>query len=246
MNIKLNIEFDGTNYSGWQRQPNALTIQEVIESKLSKLYDCPIKIMGCARTDAGVHAKEFFINFKIPSSPNIPVSKIPDALNTLLPQDIRAKKATKTDDKFHAIFNVKKKTYQYTILNQKTASVFERNFYYRFIEKLDVKKMQKAGEYLIGKHDFTAFCSEPETKYTCIRTIFDLQIKKRKNYITINLTANGFLYNMVRIIVGTLIEVGRDKIKPTDIKKILLSKNRNLAGPTVPAKGLCLLKVYYK
>jgi tRNA pseudouridine38-40 synthase len=244
LNIKLFLDFDGTNYSGWQIQANAITIQEVIETCLKKIYNKKINVYACGRTDAGVHAKNFIINFKIPCL-KIPVSNIPKALNAYLPFDICATKAIIVKNSFHATYNVKKKTYRYTILNCRYNDVFNRNFYFQFKKTLDTDKMIKASKLFIGKHDFRAFCSEANKKTNCIRTILDLKIKKQKDFILIDITSDGFLYNMVRIITGTLLEAGKGKLSTSEIKDIFKTNNRNNAGPTAPAKGLQLLKVYY-
>ncbi|MBU0650386.1 tRNA pseudouridine(38-40) synthase TruA [bacterium] len=244
MNIKLTLEFDGTNYAGWQKQPNALTLQEVVETALSKIFEQKIPVIGCGRTDAGVHAKEFVINFKYPKS-TIPIKKIPNALNQLLPEDISAKKAEKTNPDFHATFSAKKKTYRYTILNNEHRSVFDKNYYHQESQNLNIAKMKKSAKIFVGKHDFRSFCSEANTKNNCVRTIKKITIKQEQNYIYIDITANGFLYNMVRIIAGTLIKVGKGKLTCNNIKEIFKNKNRIHAGPTAPAKGLCLIKLYY-
>ncbi len=243
--IKLKIEFDGTAYAGWQIQPNELSIQEIIEKNLSLLYKKKIKVLACARTDAGVHAKEFFISFKT-SDNHIPLEKIPNALNSYLPDDIVAKKANKVSNNFHATFDVKKKTYTYTILNTEYRSAFNKNYYHFVKQPLNIDKIKKCANLFLGKKDFSAFCSEANKKKNCIRTITNITIKKNKPFIIIELTADGFLYNMVRIIVGTLIEAGLDKLTGKDILEIFKSKNRKNAGHTAPAKGLCLKKVYYR
>ncbi|SHJ49126.1 tRNA pseudouridine38-40 synthase [Clostridium amylolyticum] len=242
-NIKIIIEYDGTNYFGWQRQNSQITIQECIEEALNKVTGENISVTGSSRTDSGVHAKGFVANFKTNST--IPPEKFKDALNTKLPSDIVVKFSEEVDLNFHSRYACKGKTYKYTILNQEQRSALLRNYTYFVKANLNIQLMQEACKYFIGKQDFEAFKSTGSSVKTSIRTITELYIERKDNIIEIYVSADGFLYNMVRIIVGTLIEVGTGKIKPEDIKDIINSKDRNKTGKCVPPQGLILEKVYY-
>jgi len=240
-NIKLTIEYDGTNYYGWQSQKNLKTIQETIQNALKKILQHDIKLNGAGRTDRGVHALAQIANFKTHSA--IGLSKLKKALNSLLPADIVVKKIKEVNFAFHSRFSSKSKVYQYIILNQKYPSAFLKDKVYFYPYPLDLQLMKKAARFLKGKHDFRSFQIADKVKRNSIRTIKDIRIQKKKNIIYINIEADGFLRGMARSIVGTLIEIGRGK--PLDIKKILKAKNRKTAGPTAPACGLYLVKVSY-
>ncbi|WP_040210081.1 tRNA pseudouridine(38-40) synthase TruA [Clostridium polynesiense] len=242
-NIKIIIEYDGTNYCGWQRQKNQRTIQELLEEAVFKITKERTSVTGCSRTDSGVHAKAFTANFKTNSS--VPSRRFKDALNTKLPSDIVVIHSEEALDTFHSRYDAKGKTYCYTILNQENRSALFRNYSYNVKEELNLEWMIKACSYFIGTHDFEAFKSTGSSVKTSVRTITQLYIEKQGNFIKIYATADGFLYNMVRIIVGTLIEVGKGKIAPEDIAAIIKSKDRNKAGKCVPPQGLTLEKVYY-
>lgn len=242
-NVKLTIEYDGTNYSGWQRQKNAVTVQQIIEDVLNSITGEEQKVTGSSRTDAGVHAKGFVGNF-FTDSP-IPASKFRDVLNSKLPEDIVILKSEEADTEFNARFDSKGKTYSYTVLNRKQRPALGRNYVYHFKRELNIDAMNIAVKSFIGTHDFNAFKSSGGSAKTTVRTISDLHIQVEGDNITFYITGNGFLYNMVRIIVGTLIQVGIGRLKPEDISSIILSKEREKAGPCIPASGLCLEKVYY-
>lgn len=242
-NVKLTIEYDGTNYSGWQRQNNALTIQQTIEEVLNSITGENQRITGSSRTDAGVHARGFVGNFMTDSP--IPSSKFRDVLNSKLPNDIVIIKSEEVEIDFNARFNSKGKTYSYTILNRKQRPAIGRNYVYHFKRDLNIEAMKLAANCFIGTHDFEAFKSSGGNTKTTVRTISDLNIKIDGDSIIFLITGDGFLYNMVRIIVGTIIEVGIGRIRPETIKDIILSKKREKAGPCIPASGLCLEKVYY-
>lgn len=254
-NLKITLEYDGTNYAGWQTQKQK-TIQAALEKALRKILSEKIKIIGSGRTDAGVHAFEQVANFKTHS--RLAARKIQSALNALLPADIAVTKVEEADLKFHALRNVKSKVYRYTILNRPYRSALSRGKVYFCRFPLNIQAMRREAVSLIGRHDFRAFCASGSSAKTTLRTIKAITIKKipythfsalqkeRDNsLIVIDIKADGFLYNMVRSIVGTLIEVGRGRFGRGSLKKILLSGKRSYAGPTVPAKGLCLLKVNY-
>lgn len=242
-NVKLIIEYDGTRYSGWQRQNNAVTVQQTIEETLNRITGEKAKIIGSSRTDAGVHAKGFTGNF-FTESP-IPADKFRDVLNSKLPEDIVILNSEETSLDFNARFNSKGKTYSYTIINSKQRPAIGRNYVYHFKRELNVTAMTEAARYFIGTHDFNAFKSSGGSTKTTVRTISELNIKTNNDQIIFYITGDGFLYNMVRIIVGTLIEVGIGRIKPEAVLEIILSKQREKAGPCIPAAGLCLEKVYY-
>lgn len=242
-NIKLTIEYDGTLYSGWQKQNNAKTVQETIEKALSKILKAEVSITGSSRTDSGVHAKGMVANFFTDS--RIPAEKFREAINTKLPDDIAIIKSEEVDLDFHARYLSKGKTYCYTIINRYEKVALYKNYSYHVREKLDLELMNKCCKMFIGKHDFSAFKAAGSSVKTSVRTISDLHIKKEDDFIKIYVTADGFLYNMVRIIVGTLIEVGQNKRSIETVKKAINSCNREDAGYCVPPSGLILEKVYY-
>ena len=244
-NIKLTIEYDGKDFNGWQKQPNKLNIQGEIERAIEEITEEEnVELIASGRTDAGVHAISQIANFKTES--NIPVEKIPIALNTKLKKSIRIKKAEEVDERFHSRYNCKQKTYRYIINNGKCASALNRNFEYFIPEKLDVDKMKKAIKYFEGEHDFKGFKASGTSSKSSVREIYKTKIEKEEDKIIIELTGNGFLYNMVRIIVGTLVDVGLGKIDPDDIPEIINSKDRTKAGKTLPPYGLYLVKVEYQ
>jgi tRNA pseudouridine38-40 synthase len=242
-NFKITLEYDGTNYSGWQIQKNTdQTIQQVLESCLTRLNKSPVKATASGRTDAGVHAKEQVVNFSLDVS--IPEERLPFALNSLLPEDIICKKAEKVSSNFNARFDARGKRYRYRILNSSIPSVFTRHFFYNLRQPLNFNKLRLAARKFIGKHDFAAFQAKGSDVNDTVRTIKDITIRKHGCEYRVDIIGNGFLYKMVRIMVGTLIEIGLKKRKP-DINQILKSKDRKKAGFTAPAKGLTLVKVYY-
>lgn len=242
-NIKLTIEYDGTNYAGWQRQKNALSIQQVVEEAIMKLIHESIEVIGSSRTDAGVHARGFVGNFHTTST--IPSDKFRQAINSKLPQDIVIIKSEEIFEEFHARFDSKGKKYSYTILNRYDPPAIGRNYVYHYRFKLDVKAMQEASKYFIGTHDFEAFRSLGSSVKTTVRTITDVKVDKIGDIIIIKVAGDGFLYNMVRIIAGTLLYAGIGKIKAYEISEILAARDRNKAGNVLPARGLCLEEVYY-
>ena len=242
-NIKLTIEYDGKEFNGWQKQPNKLNIQGEIEKAISNITKEEIELIGSGRTDAGVHALGQVANFK--TSSNIPIEKMTIAINSQLKNSIRIIKAEEVDERFHSRYNAKNKTYRYLINNSESGTAIYRNLQYCFNAKLNVDDMNKASKYFIGEHDFKAFKSSGTSSKNSIRTIYNAEVKKKEDIITIELTGNGFLYNMVRIISGTLLEVGLGKIKVEDIPFIIENKDRTKAGKTLPPQGLYLVKVEY-
>ena len=243
-NIKLVIEYDGKEFNGWQKQPNKLNIQGTIEKAIETITKEKVDLIASGRTDAGVHALGQVANFKTNS--NIPIDKFAIAINSNLKKSIIIKSAEEVDERFHSRLSCKKKTYRYIINNSKYGTAIYRNLETCIKEKLDIEKMKEAIKYFEGEHDFKAFKASGTSSKSSVRTIYKAEvIEKENDRIYIELTGNGFLYNMVRIIVGTLVEVGIGKIKPEDIKKIIESKDRKNAGKTLPPQGLYLLKVDY-
>lgn len=243
-NLKMEIQYDGSRYRGWQRQKDVdLTIQNKIENVLSKMTGEDIQVIGCGRTDTGVHAEAYVANFKTNY-----IASIEDILAYLyeyLPEDIAVKSLKDTSERFHARYNVKSKTYVYRINNNKFRDVFNRKYAYHIAEKLYLTEMKSAAEFLIGTHDFQSFTSlKPNTKST-VRTINYINITENGGMIEVEINGNGFLLNMVRIITGTLIEVGMGNLNPSDVERILDEKKRSEAGPIAAAKGLCLKSVQY-
>ncbi len=232
------------NLIGWQKQPNKLNIQGNIEQAIKNVTGEEVELFASGRTDAGVHSFGQVANFKTESL--IPIEKISIALNTNLKKSIRIIKAEEVDERFHSRLSCKKKTYRYVINNSSCESAIYRNLETYIPMKLDVNKMKEATKYFEGEHDFKAFRASGTSSKSSVRTIYKLEIlEKENNRIYIEVTGNGFLYNMVRIISGTLVEVGLGKIKPEEIEEIIDSKDRSRAGKTLPAHGLFLLNVEY-
>lgn len=242
-NIKLVIEYDGTNYCGWQRQKNGITVQELIEKSLFKITNEKISINGAGRTDAGVHARGQVATFKTNSM--IPPSSLSKVINQKLPNDIKCISSEKVDDDFHARFSSTGKHYRYIILNREVKPTIKRNHVEHIKKKLNVEAMKKAIKIFEGVHNFRGFMSTGSNIKNTVREIYQATIKCEDDEIIIDIKGNGFLYNMVRIIVGTLIFVGLNKIPVTEIRGILKSKNRQNAGKTAKACGLYLIEVFY-
>ena len=243
-NIKLTIEYDGKDFNGWQKQPTKLNIQGTIEQTIKIVTGEDVDLMASGRTDAGVHAFGQVANFKTNS--NIPIEKIPIALNSNLKKSIRIISAEEVDERFHSRLTCKRKTYRYIINNSEFSSAIYRNLETHIPQKLDVEKMKQAAKYFEGEHDFKAFKASGTSSKSSVRTIYKAEVLEMpNNRIYIELTGNGFLYNMVRIIAGTLVDVGTGKIQPEDIEKIIESKDRSLAGQTLQPNGLYLVEVNY-
>ena len=244
-NIKLTIEYDGTNYNGWQSQDRrkAKTIQQVLEGALKKVLREKIKIIASGRTDSGAHAFGQVANFKTKSQ--LKALQIKKALNTKLPFDIVIRDAKEVDLKFHSRFDVKTKVYRYMVLNRAESSAIDRDRCMFFPYKLNLALIRKEARLLKGRHNFKAFQAKDIIERGAVRTIKNIKIIKKSDFIAFDIESNGFLYKMVRNIVGTLIEIGRGRFEEGTIKRLLKAENRHLAGPTVPAKGLYLLKVNY-
>lgn len=243
-NIKITIEYDGTRYNGWQSQKNGTGIQEILTNAIHQVCSDVDKINGAGRTDAGVHAFGQTANFFTES--NVPIKKMATAINVYLPKDIVVVNAEEVSKDFHSRYSAKGKKYMYIVNNSKTRSALDFYREYHFDYNLDYKSMKKAAEIFEGTHDFRGFMASGSSVKDTIRTISKIQIKKKDDdRIIFNFTGDGFLYNMVRILVGTLLDVGTGKIKVEELKEIILSKDRKRAGKTVPAQGLYLVEVYY-
>lgn len=243
-NIKLVIEYDGKDFNGWQKQPNKLNIQGEIERAISEITkEDNIELNASGRTDAGVHALGQVANFK--TNCNIPVEKFPIAINTKVKKSIVIKSAEEVEERFHSRYNCKQKTYRYVINNSEYGSAIYRNQENHVPQKLDVESMKKAVKYFEGEHDFKGFKASGTSSKNSVRKIFKTNIEVHDDRIFIELTGSGFLYNMVRIISGTLVDVGLGKIKSDEIPEIIKSGDRQKAGKTLPPQGLYLLKVEY-
>lgn len=242
-NIKLIIEYDGKTFNGWQKQPNKLNIQGEIEKAIGEITGEEIDLIASGRTDAGVHSLGQTANFKTNSS--IPIEKFPIAINSKLKKSIVIKSAEEVDERFHSRYSVKSKKYRYTINISQYGSALYRDMEYHFPFELNIEKMQEAAKYFEGEHDFKAFKASGTSSKSSVRTIFKAEVIKNDDRVYIELTGSGFLYNMVRIISGTLVDVGTGKIEPKEIKNIIESKERIRAGKTLPARGLCLVEVNY-
>jgi len=245
-NLKLIVEYDGTNYHGFQSQARVglPTIQDELERVLVRWTGEEVKVIGASRTDAGVHARGQVVNFH--TGWPIPVEKIPLALNSGgLPPDIVIRQAEEVALDFHAQFQARNKTYRYTIYNSRIPSAFWHRYSWYVPVQLDCQAMAEAARYLLGTHDFAAFRAAGATSRTTVRTIYQMAVEQEGPLLTITINGNGFLYNMVRIIAGTLVEVGKGKLAPEAMMKIIQSRDRSQAGQTAPPQGLCLLEVNY-
>lgn len=242
--VKLIISYDGTNYCGWQVQINGITVEEVINRELSRMLGEEIAVIGASRTDSGVHALGNVAVFDTYSK--IPPEKMCFALNQRLPEDIRIQDSCEVPLDFHPRYCDSTKTYEYKILNRRFNNPTLRLYTHFVYMPLDFEKMQAASKYLIGEHDFKSFCSARTQVKDTVRTIYSIELTKENDIIKIRISGNGFLYNMVRIIVGTLIKVGLKVYPPEYVKEILEACDRNAAGPKAPANGLTLVGINYK
>ena len=242
--MKLTVEYDGSCYHGFQYQKNANTVQEQLEAGIYTLTKEKVKIICAGRTDAGVHALGQVVAFDTGS--NIPADRIPAALNSYLPDDIRVMDCMEAENSFNPRFEALRKHYKYYIYREKAGVAIYRNYAYCNTETLDLNNMKKACAYFVGYHNFNAFCARGSTNKTFDRTIFKCQINEKTPFWIFDISANGFLYNMARIIVGTVLDVGRGKYSPDHISQIIISRDRKMAGATVPPQGLYLFRVEYK
>ncbi len=242
--VCLIVSYDGTNYCGWQTQINGITVEEVINTKLKELLGEEISVIGASRTDSGVHAKANLAVFD--TETRIPAEKISFVLNQRLPNDIRIQKSFKVKDDFHPRHCDSVKTYEYNILNRRFPDPLVRLYSYFYYMPLDIDKMREAAGYIVGEHDFASFCSSGSQATTTVREVYSLNIEKDNDMISIRIKGNGFLYNMVRIIVGTLIKVGLGVYPPSHVKEIIEARDRDAAGPKAPAVGLTMIGIEFK
>lgn len=239
----LTISYDGTAYHGWQIQPNGITVQQVLCDCIEKTLGVKTAVVGTSRTDAGVHANEFTCH--LDCEDGIPATAFTRGVNSLLPTDIAVKSCVEVSNDFHARYNALGKTYCYNIYNSNKKDPFKLRYAWQIERTLDIDKMNEFAKQIIGKHDFFAFSSSGRTVEDTVREISECFVTKNGNDVVLTVSANGFLYNMVRIIVGTAVAVSDGRINPDDISQILLSKKRELAGITAPPQGLFLEKVHY-
>lgn len=242
--VKLVVAYDGTNYHGWQVQDNGITIEEVLNRTISELVQEDIKVIGASRTDAGVHACGNVAVFDTES--RIPGDKFSFALNQRLAEDIRIQKSCEVDADFHPRYADTVKTYEYNILNRRFELPTKRLYAAFCYYPMDIERMNQAAAYLVGEHDFKSFCSAGAQVQTTVRTIYAVNVTKEDDMVHIRITGNGFLYNMVRIIAGTLMQVGTGLMEPEQVKEILEARDRSKAGPTAVAKGLTLVEIRYE
>ena len=242
--VKLVVAYDGTNYHGWQGQDNGITIEEVLNRTIGELVQEDIKVIGASRTDAGVHACGNVAVFDTES--RIPGDKFSFALNQRLPDDIRIQESCEVDADFHPRYADTVKTYEYNILNRRFELPSKRLYAAFCYYPMDIERMNQAAAYLVGEHDFKSFCSAGAQVQTTVRTIYAVNVTKEDDMVHIRITGNGFLYNMVRIIAGTLMQVGTGLMEPEQVKEILEARDRSKAGPTAVAKGLTLVEIRYE
>ncbi len=242
--IKLIVAYDGTDYCGWQIQPNGITVEEVLNRALSRLTGEEIRVIGASRTDAGVHARGNIAVLDTAST--IPAERFAYAVNPLLPEDIVVLKSEEVPQDWHPRYQNSVKTYEYRILNREMPDPLKRKYTWHVSFPLDIDKMREAAEHLKGQHDFRSFCSVHTAVKSTVRTIYTLDIVKSGDEIIIRISGNGFLYNMVRIIAGTLAEVGRGFRTPEDVRDLLTAKEREQAGATAPPQGLTLIRIEYR
>ncbi len=242
-NYKLTIAYDGTRFFGWERQPDRDTVQGKLESVLSRLSGQAVDVIGAGRTDAGVHARAMVasVRLNVAQSPE----EIRDYMNRYLPDAIAVREVKEAGDRFHARYNALGKTYRYTCFDGPVKPVFDRKYVTMLDYQPEVERMQQAAAILTGEHDFRSFCGNPRMKKSTVRTVDTIAIERRRDRVVFTFHGNGFLQNMVRILVGTLLEVGRGHLSVEDVAAILEAKDRKQAGPTAPPEGLCLMKVDY-
>ena len=242
-NYKLTIAYDGSRFFGWERQPDKDTIQGKLEAVLGQLQGAPVNVIGAGRTDAGVHARAMTANvvLSVAESPE----ELRDYMNRYLPDAIAVREVKEASPRFHARYNALGKTYRYTCHTGAVKPVFDRKYVTVLDYDPDVEKMRRAASYLLGEQDFASFCGNPRMKKSTVRLVDHISIERRKDRVIFTFHGTGFLQNMVRIMVGTLLEVGRGFWEPEKVREILLARDRKQAGPTAPPEGLCLMKVDY-
>lgn len=246
MKVLLEIRYLGRDFHGWQVQPGRRTVQQTLQIAYEQLVGQPCGITGCSRTDSGVHALQFFCTAETPCDINLPLERLPVAINTLLPGDIAVLRAKTVDAAFHPRYFAVGKAYEYRIRTDRLPDPFADGLCWHYGRPLDIAAMNAAAGFLVGTHDFTSFCAASSDVEEKVRTIFSLSVIEGKDGAVLRICGDGFLYNMVRIIVGTLVGVSEGKYKPGDIPAIIEAKNRGAAGLTAPACGLYLAGVFYE
>lgn len=242
-NIKLTIAYDGTHFHGFQVQPNLRTVQGMLQETLEAVVKHPVSIIGSGRTDAGVHARGQVVNFH--TDARIPIEKWPIVFNTRLPDDLVVQTAEEMPEGWHSRFDARGKVYRYQVDLAPYPNVFTRHFSYHYPYPIRIEPMIEAAKHLVGRHDFTSFCAANTPVEDKVRTLFAVDVTEENDLLTITCRGEGFLYNMVRIIAGTLLDVGRGKIAPEEIPDIINAKDRARAGVTAPAHGLTMWQVLY-
>ena len=242
-NCKLTVAYDGTRFFGWERQPDADTIQGKLESVLSELTGAPVEVIGAGRTDAGVHARAMTASAVLDTDRS--PEEIRDYMNRYLPDAIAVREVKPCAQRFHARYNALGKTYRYTCFDGPVKPVFDRRYVTVLDYRPDVERMRRAAAYLEGEHDFASFCGNPRMKKSTVRTVDAIRIQRQRDRVILTFHGSGFLQNMVRILVGTLLEVGRGYWEPEHVQEIRAAGDRKQAGPTAPPEGLCLMKVDY-
>lgn len=242
-NYRFILMYDGSRYYGWQRQPDHDTIQGKLEGVLERLCGQPVEVIGAGRTDAGVHARQMVANAELETV--LAPEEIREYLNRYLPEDIAVREVKEAGPRFHARYNATGKSYCYTCFDGPVKPVFDRKYVYVLEESPDMEAMREAALLLRGEHDFRNFCMNPRMKKSTVRVVDQIYIKREGDYIRFTFHGTGFLQNMVRIMVGTLLEVGWGHMSPARVEEILRSRERQKAGPTAPAQGLCLMQVDY-
>lgn len=243
-NFRITIQYEGTRYQGWQKQKSTdNTLQGKFETLLTRLAEEPVEITASGRTDAGVHAWGQVANFHM--NTGLTAQELMDKINQYLPEDVAVIDCREAEERFHSRLNAKGKCYQYRVLNSAVPHVFDRRYVYQMPESLDLDAMRKAAGLLVGTHDFKSFTSAKKSKKSTVRTVFSIEIERVEDEIRFLFRGDGFLFHMVRILVGTLLEVGKSNLLPSDMERILAACDRQEAGPLVPASGLALMEVYY-
>lgn len=243
-NLLLRLMYDGTGFHGWQVQPNGVTVQETLQDAIEKILGVREAVVGCSRTDAGVHANDFCCNMKTESE--IDCCRFKGALNAVLPKSVAVKSCVQAADSFHARYDCEAKQYVYRIWNSEHKNPFLVNYAYHYKTRLDEQLLNVQAQQFVGTHDFCGFCSAGSSVENTVRTVRSFSVERRGEEVLMSVEADGFLYNMVRIMVGTLIEISENKIEKDKLIDIIEAKDRFLAGRTAPAHGLYLNKVYYK